>query len=406
MYAPILFPFATNSNQNVNIITSYTKFGYVRNNQEFIDTSLGNSGSFMLGFDRTDIIDAVLEKCKIMPFTSGEFFTTNRYILELSNKLSTMTNGFKVFYSLSGSDANEGAIKAAKLYHNSQGNFNKRIVLGILESYHGSTYLTSNIAAGPMISILGDSNMCHQIIRSADGSELLNNIIAKVNELGDKNISCLVIESCSWLGRLTPYDQTFWESLRNLCTAYNIILIIDDIAMCGGKTGKMFSFNIVPDIFTVGKAFSGGYFPLSATLISPIMFDIIKQEFWSHGFTNNFSASGIYSTLEYLNIIEKENIFKNYDSLLFKAKSLFNELVKEGLVASYTNNGLYFNLKFYPVVNYDNIEDYFFKFGLNVGPDNYKWKGLRIIIPLVATDEYFDKLKTGLSNALLSINKR
>ena len=401
MSTSILFPFTQNSNQSVNIISSYTKFGYIKDNREYLDISLGNSGCFMLGFDRKDILESVYNKCKEIPFISGEFFTTNKYILELTDKLSQISNGFKSFYSVSGSDANEGAVKAAALYHVSQGNLNKKIILGISESYHGCTYLTSSISAlQPMTVALGSSNMCQQITRNTDGNVLLKNIKSKINELGSSNISCLVIESCSYLGGLTPYNQDFWKSLRNLCTENNILLIIDDIAMCGGKTGKILSFDIMPDIFTMGKALSGGYFPLSVTLISPMIFNSIKNERWMHGFTYSFNCSGIYSALEYLNIIEKENILKNYNNILANAILLFNRLVDQRIIASYTNNGLYFNLKFHPISNYNQIESHFSKYGLNIGPDNFKWKGLRVIVPLVADDKYFEMLETNLSLAL------
>lgn len=403
MQTNILFPFAYNSKQEIHEITNYTKFGYIKNGQEFIDTGLGNCGSFMLGFDRTDIVDAVTEKCRELPFTSGEFFTTNKYILELSDKLANMTNGFASFYSVSGSDAIEGAIKAAALYHKSNGNFNKKKIIGITESYHGSTYLTSSIAGGSlMTSITGGSDLCIQVKQSDDPDELLANIHHVIFNTGASNISCIVIESCSWLGGLIEYPLSFWTELKEKCNKYDILLIIDDIAMCGGKTGKMFGFDfdIEPDIFTMGKSFSGGYFPLSATLISPKVTSVIKEEFWSHGFTNSFNVSGIYSALEYLKILEEEKIFDNYDEILNTATLAFNKLVDNDIIQSYTNYGLYFNLVFKPLSNYKNVENHFFKHGLNVGIDNYDWKGLRVIIPLTADDEYFNSLTTKLSDAL------
>lgn len=401
MQTNILFPFSINFNQKVRKISQYTRFGYIKDGQDFIDTGLGNCGSFMLGFDRTDILDTVVEKSKKIPFTSGEFFTTNDDIIELSDKLFEMSNGYRSFYSVSGSDAVEGALKAARLYHQSRKKNSKIKILGITESYHGSTYLSSSVAGGNlMTAILGKSSMCEQIERDENFNILLDNIKTKINEIDENNISCLLIESCSWLGGVFPYPKEFWKSLKVICDESDILLILDDIAMCGGKLGKMFGFEIFPDIFTMGKSFSGGYFPLSATLLSPKIFQEITGNFWSHGFTNSFNMSGIYSSLEYIRILEEENIFKNYESILKKSQLIFETLKQQKLISNYTNNGLYFNLKFNPLEDYTNVEENFFNHGLNVGVENYKWKGLRVIIPLTADDEYFYKIESRLFSSL------
>jgi adenosylmethionine-8-amino-7-oxononanoate aminotransferase len=406
MNTNILFPFTTNtSHTKLHKITEYTKFGYIKDGKEVIDTGLGNCGSFMLGFDRTDILNSVLKKCQKIPFTSGEFFTTTDDILELSDKLASLSGGYKSFYSLSGSDAIEGAVKVARLYHKVRGNQSKNIVLGITESYHGSTYLSSSVAAGSFMSaILGKSNLCKQINRGQDGLELLNNIQKEIDAHGSDNISCICIESCSWLAGLISYNEEFWKELEYKTKTNDILLIIDDIAMCGGKLGKFFGFTCQPDIFTLGKSFSGGYFPLSATLMSPNIYETIKNEFWSHGFTYSFSVSGVYSTLAYIKVIEQEKIFENYNYLLTRSNHLFSKLITTGVIKNYSNNGLYFNLVFHPLSSYENIEDHFFNHGLNVGIDNYKWKGLRVIIPLTANDEYFYNLESKLFSSLSQLS--
>ena len=98
------------------------------------------------------------------------------------------------------------------------------------------------------------------------------------------------------------------------------ILIVDDIAMCGGKTGNMFGWKthtgetiIEPDIFTMGKGFTAGYFPLSATLMSEKVFEYVQHVPFVHGFTYSFSLSGIYSVLEYMDVLEKENILSKHN---------------------------------------------------------------------------------------------
>lgn len=402
MKPKILFPFTKNDdNSNYNTITQYTKFGYIKDDKDFLDTSLGSCGSFMLGFDRNDIVDYVNNRAKEIPFVSGEYLSTTEAVLELSQKLYDLTGGYYSFYSLSGSDAVEGAVKLAALYHQSCGNINKKKIIGVTESYHGSTYLSSSISGGSfMTATLGRSNLCESVYRDISGSTLLNNIKEKICLLGADNISCLVIESCSWLGGVTPYNEKFWKALKDLCNKKNILLVIDDIAMCGGKLGKLKGFDIDPDIFVMGKSLSGGYFPLSACLMTKSVFDKVKDNFWSHGFTYSFSLTGVYSTLKYLDIIEKEKVFDNYKILKPVSDAMFNRLVEDGLIESYTSYGLYYNLQFFPVSDVAAAQKRFFANGLNVGIQNYEWKGLRVIIPLTADTDYFNQLDSRLRNAL------
>lgn len=405
MNPKILFPFTENNNNSAyNTVASYTKFGYVKDDKDFLDTSLGNCGSFMLGFDRTDIVDYVTEQAKEIPFVSGEYLSTTDAVLELSQKLYDMTGGYYSFFSLSGSDAVEGAVKLAALYHQAQGNTTKTKIIGVTESYHGSTYLSSSISGGSfMTRTLGRSELCESVYRDDNGGILLKNILEKIYALGSDNISCLVIESCSWLGGVTPYDNKFWKELKDLCSKNKILLIIDDIAMCGGKLGKLKGFDIDPDIFVMGKSLSGGYFPLSACLMSEKVFDAVKNDFWSHGFTYSFSLTGIYSTLKYLDIVEQEKVFDNYAHLKPTSDAMFDSLVEDGVIESYTSYGLYYNLQFFPVSNVAAAQEKFFNNGLNVGIQNYEWKGLRVIIPLTANCEYFDQLETRLRNSLMPI---
>lgn len=402
MNPKILFPFTeNNNNSSYNTITSYTKFGYIKDGKDFLDTSLGSCGSFMLGFDRTDIVDYVNSKAKEIPFVSGEYLSTTDAVLELSQKLYDMTGGYYSFYSLSGSDAVEGAVKLAALYHQSKGRTTKHKVIGISESYHGSTYLSSSISGGSfMTRTLGRSDFCESVYRDDDETILLSNIKNKIYALGADNTSCVVMESCSWLGGVTPYSDNFWNELKTMCNAKDILLVIDDIAMCAGKLGKIKGFNVDPDIFVMGKSLSGGYFPLSACLMTQEVFDTVKDDFWSHGFTYSFSLTGIYSTLKYLEIIEQENVFENYKHLKPVGDVIFDQLVQDRVIESYTSYGLYYNLKFFPVSDIAAAQEKFFNNGLNVGIQNYEWKGLRVIIPLTADGEYFYQLETRLRNAL------
>lgn len=380
----LIFPYVVNTDVTVRNITAYTEYGFVENNHELIDLSLGNCGCFPIGFKRQDIIDKVTEKMKLTPFCSGEFYTTNSSVIELSERLYTLSNGYRSVFALSGSDAIEGALRIAQLC-NGRNKF-----LGFTKSYHGSTYMSSSVSdATYMTDLYGKDPRC--IISDYNLDSVTDDLCA------------VVIETSSWQNGLYDPGQEFWKGLRKICTDKNIVLIVDDIAMCGGKTGTFFGWTDVvsPDIFTMGKAFTSGYYPLSATMISQGIFDQIKNIPFCHGFSYSFSLSGIYSTLAYLDVIEKEQIFEKHPSLVLQSTELFTKMVDEKLITDFNNFGLVFNLRLHQDKPLEGVfEQFLYKYGISAGMWNEGGSGLLIIVPLTADQEWFDQLEDKLTSAL------
>ena len=79
----LIFPYAENSRQSLRIIDEYTDYGFIDSGKKLLDLSLGSCGCFPLGFKRHDIIDLVQKKMIQGPFASGEFFNTNKSVIEL-----------------------------------------------------------------------------------------------------------------------------------------------------------------------------------------------------------------------------------------------------------------------------------------------------------------------------------
>jgi len=389
----LLFPFNRNQDHSgARKIQSYTKFGFIEKDREVIDLSLGNGGAFLLGFDRYDFIDHVNEEMKKNPFVSGEYMSTNRSVIELTEKLYQLSGGYRSVFALSGSDAVEGAIKIAMLYHKCKNQIRTNI-LGIQNSYHGSTHLSSSIGnLSFMAKSMQPHPFCIQINREQSEEDLLNEIKSNAD-----TAACLVIEPCSWTYRLKQRSEDFWNKLKRICNEKDMLLIFDDIATGGGKTGSFFGFDkkLEPDIFTSGKSFSGGYFPLSACFVSERVNEIVKYGFLSYGFTYSFSLSGIYCTLKYLDVLEKEKHFDNFRSVLDKAISVMEQLKKEKVIYNYRNYGLLFDLD-----TPDTEEQIYYNNGLNAGLWTPSIDHLLLVVPLIADDRYFDNLKSRLISSL------
>jgi adenosylmethionine-8-amino-7-oxononanoate aminotransferase len=381
----LIFPYVHNNLQPIREIKEYTEFGFIEHGHNLMDLSLGNCGCFPLGFKRTDIIERVTEQMKNLPFCSGEFFTTNSSVIELSERLYTMSGGYRSVFALSGSDAVEGALRLAQLY-NGRNKF-----LGFKKSYHGSTYLSSSVSdATYMTDFYGKDPRC---------------IVSDYNlDMITEDLCAVVIETASWQNGLYNPGQDFWDGLRKICTDKNIVLIVDDIAMCGGKTGTFFGFTgiVEPDIFCMGKAFTSGYFPLSATMVGEKIFNSMKDIPFCHGFSYSFSLSGIYSTLAYLDVIENEHLFDKQPRLVDWGRNIASKLVAQGLIKGYNNHGLVFNLELLQDKPLEEVfEKFLYKHGLSAGMWNEGGSGLLFIIPLNAPSSWFDNLEHNLVNALI-----
>lgn len=315
----LIFPFAVNKQrEKVTLFDSTHTWGYTKDNVNYIDLSLGSCGCLPLGFKRTDFFDAVQSKLQDFPFLSGEFLTTNKYVIELSDKLYNLSGGYRSVFTVSGSDAIETAIKTAKHY---QGN-SKKYILGFENSYHGCTYLSSSVSGTTYLhETYGRDSSCITVPWD------LYEVERVMKDLSGQ-ISCLVIESCSWQAGLHSFDSEWWQRLERLCRDNKIIFIVDDVAFCGGKTGKFFGYDssITPDMICVGKAFSGGYYPLSACLVNERIYDVVKETRYFHGFSYSFNMSGILSTLHYLNVLDNENIYNEYPVIVETADKIFQSL--------------------------------------------------------------------------------
>jgi acetylornithine/succinyldiaminopimelate/putrescine aminotransferase len=184
------------------------------------------------------------------PFTSGEFFATTPAVLELGNRLYDLSGGYRSIFALSGSDAVEGALRAAQLY-NGRNKF-----LGFKKSYHGSTYLSSSVSdATYMTSVFGKDPRC---------------VVSDYNlDLITDDLCAVVIETASWQNGLYNPGKEFWEGLRKTCTEKNIVLIVDDIAMCGGKTGTFFGWT--------GLAYSDTHTPINEQSPKTIAMTVVTR---------------------------------------------------------------------------------------------------------------------------------
>jgi adenosylmethionine-8-amino-7-oxononanoate aminotransferase len=227
--------------------------------------------------------------------------------------------------------------------------------------------------------------------------------ITSLNEI-TTDTAAVIIETCSWQAGLNDLGKEYFTQLRQVCDDTGALLIIDDIAFCGGKTGTMFGFqvyDIKPDIFCIGKGITGGYFPLSATLCNQRVADVVKPQTLLHGFSYSFPMAGIISVLKYLTILEREQVLLNQPAVVANATEFFDKLKTDGYINDYKSFGVCFKLVLnHEIPDYLEKERLFYKHGLHMGLWNNDKTGVLIMLPINACSSYFNKLSIRLRSVL------
>jgi adenosylmethionine-8-amino-7-oxononanoate aminotransferase len=205
---------------------------------------------------------------------------THEPAIKLGKKLIEMTDKplERVFFSDSGSVAVEVALKMAFQYWNSQGNSEKTKILAFSKGYHGDTFGAMSVCDPVTGMHSAFEGILHKnIFADAPGcaygekwdEKYIADFASKL-EQNHKVIAAVIIEPIvQGAGGMRIYSPEFLKSVRTLCDRYDVLLILDEIATGFGRTGRLFAYehaDVSPDILCVGKALTGGYMSLAATL--------------------------------------------------------------------------------------------------------------------------------------------
>lgn len=292
--------------------------------------------SAALGFSNQRLIAAAEQQLRTLPYYHLFSHKSHRPSIELAEKLIEMAPVpmSKVFFTNSGSEANDTVVKMVWYLNNARGLPAKKKFISRVGGYHGITVVSASMTGLPGnqrgfdLPLPGFLHVgCPHHYRYAQLGEseeqfadrLAAELEQKILAEGPETIAAFIGEPLMGAGGVIVPPRTYWEKIQKVCRKYDILVIADEV-ICGfGRTGQMFgsqTFGIQPDIMVLSKQLSSSYQPIAAILINAPVFEGIadqSQAFGSlgHGFTGSGHPVATAVALENLKIIEEENLVEH-----------------------------------------------------------------------------------------------
>ena len=297
--------------------------------RRFID-ACGGAAVSCLGHGHPKVLAAISKQAALLEYAHTSFFTTEA-VEELAALIAEMSPGTldRVWFTSSGSEAIEAALKLARQYHLERGDSGRKHVIARRFSYHGNTL--GALAAGgsawrrtpyePMLFDVTLVDPCFEY-RFAEPGETADSYAQRaadalrqeINRLGPDSVMAFVAETV--VGATTgavPPTGLYLKRVREICDNYGVLLILDEV-MCGsGRTGTFLSCEqdgVVPDLVTLGKGLGGGYQPIGAVVCTTGVYDAVANGSGAlkHGQTYNAHPIGCAAALAVQGVIREEDL--------------------------------------------------------------------------------------------------
>jgi len=282
-----------------------------------------------LGYGRQELVDAAAKQMQELPYYNSFFQCTHPPAIELSELLSDLSPGDfnHVFFTGSGSEANDTQIRLIRRYWDLQGQSEKMTIIARKNAYHGSTLGGASLG--------GMSAMHEQMVLPVPGIVHIDQpyqfelgadlspeefglrqallLEEKILEIGVDKVAAFFGEPVQGAGGVIIPPDSYWPEIQRICDEYGILLVADEVITAFGRLGEWFGsthFGIRPDLISIAKGVSSGYLPLGAALVSDRVAETVIAEGgeFAHGYTYSGHPAACAVALENLRIMQREQI--------------------------------------------------------------------------------------------------
>ena len=334
------------------------------NGNEYLDGTSGGVWTVNLGFGRDDMVQAVSNQLTKIPYFAGSF--GNEPAAEYAKEVTSLMPGLdRVYYSNSGSEANEKGYKMVRQLAHFHNDGKKHKIIYRDRDYHGTTIGAMSSSGqiqrkkqyGPFAPGFVEMPHCC-CYRCPYGKKygecniecatVLEDIIKKE---GPDTVGSVVLEPITAGGGVIPPVPEYFPIIESICRKYDVLLHIDEV-VCGlGRTGKWFGYqhyDVQPDIVTTAKGLAAGYAAVSITVTTEKLFNMFKEDptnvdsYFRDISTFGGSTAGPAAALEVLKIIKREKLLENVNEIGEHLKNkLFELQEKHEMIGEVRGKGLF-----------------------------------------------------------------
>lgn len=301
------------------------------NGREYID---GFAGLYCvnIGYGRTEVAEAIAKQAHQLAYYHSYAAHTTEGLARLSDRLVKMAPGHmsKVFYGLSGSDANETNAKLVWYYNNLRGKPAKKKIISRERGYHGCSVVSGSMTGMsfyhahmdlPVSGIL-HAGVPHHYWGAEEGESETDFSLRRARELdamiqreGPDTVAAFIGEPVLGTGGIIPAPQGYWQGIQAVLKKHDVLLIADEVITGFGRTGAMFGSNLYgmePDLITVAKGLTSGYAPLSASIVGEKVYSVMEEGadtvgVFSHGYTYSGHPICVAAANAVLDIVERDD---------------------------------------------------------------------------------------------------
>ncbi|MCO4838938.1 MAG: aminotransferase class III-fold pyridoxal phosphate-dependent enzyme [Rhodobacteraceae bacterium] len=292
--------------------------------------------SVAVGFNEKRLINAATRQMSELPYYHNFNHKSHGPAIDLAEKLISLApvEMDKVFYTNSGSEANDTIVKMLWYRANAMGQPQKKKLIARNRAYHGVT-----LAAAALTGLsytrtsfdLPEDRFLHTICPDywAEGREgeseeefasrCADDLDQMIISEGPDTIAAFFAEPVMGAGGVVVPPKTYWDKIQKVLAKYDIIFVADEV-ICGfGRTGEMFgshTYNLKPDVMTMSKQLTSSYMPFSAFMMNKRFYDPIAEEsgrigVLGHGYTGGGHPVGAAVALENIRIIQEDGLVEN-----------------------------------------------------------------------------------------------
>ena len=289
-----------------------------------------------IGYGRHEVADAMAKQSRRLAYYHTFSSMSNEPQIRLADRLLRLVPGrmSKVFFSNSGSEANDTQVKLVWYYQNLRGQPRKKKIIARMQAYHGTTVATASLTGLPSFHKAFDlpiAGVCHttapHYYRDASpglteeeyATALAAELEALIEREGPETVAAFIAEPVMGAGGVLVPPRTYFAKVQAVLRKHDVLMVADEV-ICGfGRLGRMFGaevFGIEPDLVTVAKGLTSGYFPLSGCFVSEPIWAVLEETSsrtgpFAHGFTYSGHPVGAADAMANLDILLGEDLVGN-----------------------------------------------------------------------------------------------